>query len=146
MLLALVFFLIALPVIVVVVQLDDVSRDLTTNWAETSWAGGDSLLKPMSIEQSMEDVVAAVKHAASDLDRWELVGEGADTTSTVLAYVRTSRVFRCKDDVVVRVEEQGTSCLVTATSRSRVGGGDLGQNPRNLRALLGAIRERLGGH
>ena len=146
MLLALIFFLIALPVIVVVVQVDDFDRDLTANWAETSWAADDSLLRPISVVQPMEDVVAAIKSAADALARWELVGEQADTASTILEYVYTSRLFRFKDDIAVRVEDQETSRLITATSRSRVGKGDLGQNPRNLRALLGAVRERLGVH
>jgi uncharacterized protein (DUF1499 family) len=59
-------------------------------------------------------------------------------------FVRTSRIFRSEDDITVLVEDEQSHRGVSATSRSRFGNGDLGQNPRNLRALMGALRERLG--
>ena len=77
------------------------------------------------------------------MGRWTLAAEETEGTATVLRFVRTSRLFRFKDDVTVRIDEQADGCLITAVSRSRLGKGDLGQNRRNLRVLLNAVRMRL---
>jgi uncharacterized protein (DUF1499 family) len=143
MLPTLIVLLVVLPVVVVLVQVDDVRRDLTTNYAETSWGAADTLLRPLSTSEPTSSVVASIKDVASSLAGWELVDEEVKESEATLSFVRTSRLFRFKDDVRIRIDDRGTDRLVTATSRSRIGKGDLGQNPRNLRALLGAARKRL---
>jgi uncharacterized protein (DUF1499 family) len=52
-------------------------------------------------------------------------------------------LFRFKDDITVRVINRGSERVLAAKSRSRVGKGDLGQNPRNLKQLLEAVRTKL---
>jgi uncharacterized protein (DUF1499 family) len=51
--------------------------------------------------------------------------------------------MRYKDDIRLSIKPADSGSLLSAESRSRVGRGDLGQNPRNLRELLGAIRRGL---
>ena len=75
----------------------------------------------------------------------EIVGEASDGDSTLVMFVRTSRLFRFKDDITMRIEDQGRERVVTGESRSRVGKGDLGQNPRNLRRLMTELRAVLDG-
>ncbi len=143
-LLVLIVCFLALPLVVVLLQVDDLGRDFTTNVAETSWSAVDPALRPIAIELSTEGVVTAVKEVVTTLPRWTIVGEERDGGLAVLRFVRTSGLFRFKDDITVLVEDERSHRVVSATSRSRVGKGDLGQNPRNLRALMGAVRQRLG--
>jgi uncharacterized protein (DUF1499 family) len=143
-LLVLIACLLALPLAVVLLQVDDLGRDFTTNVAETSWSAADPALHPIATERSTDEIVVAIKEAASRLPRWTIVAEERDGGLAVLRFVRTSGLFRFKDDVTVLVEDERGRRVISATSRSRVGKGDLGQNPRNLRALMGAVRQRLG--
>ena len=89
---------------------------------------------------------------------WEFVGEGAvpeslsvaehaESPAIALHLVRSTRLIGFRDDVWVLLEERPDAGGVRlhAESRSRVGKGDLGQNPRNLRELLGWVRQELGG-
>ena len=79
--------------------------------------------------------------AASGLARWQLVEQNESGGIIQLHFVRATPLWRFKDDIRVRIAPAaGGGSLLTAESRSRVGKGDLGQNPRNLRELLGAIR------
>jgi uncharacterized protein (DUF1499 family) len=139
MLFALIFFLVALPVVAVLVQVDDFGRDLTTNWAETSWAASDTLLRPVRVDMTLGEAAELVKEAAQSLGRWEFLTEEASGAAIVLRYVRTSALFRFRDDITVRVEDDGNRRLVTVRSQSRIGRGDLGQNPRNIKELLAAV-------
>ena len=56
---------------------------------------------------------------------------------------RTTRVFRFVDDIHVKLsspDHSSTQSAVRATSRSRVGKGDFGQNARNLAQLMNGIQ------
>ncbi len=50
--------------------------------------------------------------------------------------VATTFWFRFKDDVVIRIQEQGNQTLIDARSLSRVGRGDAGQNALRLREFF----------
>ena len=52
---------------------------------------------------------------------------------------RRTRVFRFIDDITIEFHETTSGVRVEAESRSRVGKGDLGQNPRNLIELSKAL-------
>lgn len=136
--------LLALLLIVLVMTVDDWSRDLTTNHAETSPAAADPQLRPIVAEQSPADLADLVESVAEQLPNWSLQERQAGET-IVLKLVRTTPMFRFRDDITVRIApgETGTGALLSAESQSRVGRGDLGQNPRNLKALLDPLRERL---
>ncbi len=58
--------------------------------------------------------------------------------------VRTTPLFRFRDDVTVRVHADGDGTRAEVTSASRIGKGDLGQNPRNIKELLRAVDRETG--
>ena len=134
--------LLAAPLLVLAPQVDDWSRDLTTNLAETALGASDPRLRPLRVERPPEEVRAAIEAVAAELPGWAFVGEDAGR----LHFERTSGLFRFVDDVWVWVEvaEDG-ACVVQAKAQSRVGKGDLGQNPRTLDALLRALEAALPG-
>jgi uncharacterized protein (DUF1499 family) len=59
--------------------------------------------------------------------------------------VRKTRLFRFRDDVTARVRPDPGGARLELTSASRLGRGDLGQNPRNLEELLRAVDRQMGG-
>jgi len=134
--------LVALPLaIVLLTQVENWSRDLTTNFAVTDDSSPDPRLRPIRTQLSPGDLAARVEGEARKLPRWELAKHTANHLIE-LHFVRTTPMLRFQDDIRVRIEPspEGGS-LLTAESRSRVGKGDLGQNPRNLRELLEAVRK-----
>lgn len=119
---------------------EDWSRDLTQNTAETSDTAEDPLQRPMLLHRSVQESDELVEHAVHTLVRWELTGRETDGDAVVIHLVRTTALWHFKDDITVRVEPVDEGSRVTAKSQSRVGRGDLGQNPRNLRELFEALR------
>lgn len=136
---------IALLVLLVVLaaQVEDWSRDLTTNVAATDPHARDAGLHPILSAASLDDLVDVVRRSAQGLPRWELGELEQRRGRCTLRLRRTSALFRFVDDVTVVIEDQGDRRVISAESRSRLGKGDLGQNPRNLKALLGRVRELL---
>jgi len=129
--------------LVVALQVDDWGRDLTTNVAETAPDAAEPLLRPMTVSLTADEVAELVLGAAAALPRWRFVSEEVDNGTRRLRFVRTSRLFRFRDDITVWIDDVGAQRIVRARSASRVGNADLGQNPRNLRALMRALRDRV---
>jgi len=73
---------------------------------------------------------------ARELD-WEIVA--ADATAGRIEATDTTFWFGFKDDVVVRVEADGSGSRVDVRSVSRVGGSDVGTNAKRIRAYLRAL-------
>ena len=71
---------------------------------------------------------------------WEISAQ--DLQSLEIKAVVTSRIFRFKDDVTVRIEstESGGSRLFVR-SASRAGTGDLGANRRHIVEFLNTLRQ-----
>ena len=129
---------------VVAWQVDDWGRDLTTNRAATSIDAGDVSLRSLELPASTEEIRAAIIQFVERSESWEIgVGEDAndEKDGEVILLVRTSRLFRFADDVHVSLQPTAVGTRVDVASQSRVGKGDLGQNPRNIRKLLQALRE-----
>lgn len=122
------------------VTIDDWSRDFTTNYFVMTETARDPALRPILFERPSGEVVVAVQEAALRIKNWELVGTVKMDDTTMIAFERTSRVLRFKDDIIVRVEDLGNRCRVGGESRSRREHGDLGQNPRNLRRILSELQ------
>jgi uncharacterized protein (DUF1499 family) len=131
--------------VAVVIQIDDWSRDLATNIAETRLDAANPDLRPLSADRSLSSLADLIAVEGSALPRWTLIGRQVTDSLIELHFVRTTRLFRFRDDITVRVADLGDRREVTAISRSRVGHGDLGQNPRNLEELLRTLRSRLSG-
>jgi uncharacterized protein (DUF1499 family) len=87
-------------------------------------------------------LIPAVRRAVDGLPRWSL--EAAAEGGEVRA-VRKTRLFRFRDYVTARVHPDPDGARLELKSASRLGRGDLGQNPRNLEELLRAIDRETGG-
>jgi uncharacterized protein (DUF1499 family) len=90
-----------------------------------------------------ERLLPAVRRAIEGLPRWSL--EPAEGSESEVRAVRKTRLFRFKDDVTARVHPDPAGARLALTSASRLGRGDLGQNPRNLEELLRAVDRETGG-
>ena len=128
---------------ILAVQIDDWGRDLTTNHAETSLDAEDQALRPLASDRSVDETCAAIEAAAKTLPRWELVGRSDEGGVATLDFVRTTRLLRFKDDIKLRVEPAAGGAIIHGQSQSRIGKGDLGQNPRNLKEILSATQQQL---
>ena len=87
-----------------------------------------------------DELEETVKEAVESLARWRFEG----SEGRKLHAVRESRLFRFTDDVTVSLSARVTGSEVVFESASRMGKGDLGQNPRNLRGLIEAVDRLLG--
>ena len=131
-----------IPIVWIVMLIDDWSRDFTTNYAVTSVHAEDPRLRPVMTELSSSTVSETLVAWVAGKRAWQMESTETDATGVVRMHlVRTTFVFGFKDDIHVTIKPSSSSgSTVTAESRSRIGKGDLGQNPRNLRELLDAIR------
>ncbi|QIN82609.1 DUF1499 domain-containing protein [Rubrobacter tropicus] len=88
-----------------------------------------------------ELLLAAFQNAIETLPRWTV----GPSEKSELKAVRKTRLFRFRDDVKIQISADETGSRADLTSASRIGKGDLGQNPRNLKELLRAV-EREAPH
>ncbi|MEX2175296.1 MAG: DUF1499 domain-containing protein [Pirellulaceae bacterium] len=116
--------------VVLLTHVEDWSRDLTTNHAATTL---DSPLNPGDLARQTIAAVAEIPH-------WQLIDQATEAATIRLHFVRTTGLLRFQDDIRVRIEPAAGGSRLSAESRSRLGKGDLGQNPRNLRELLDRLR------
>lgn len=128
--------------------IDDWSRDLATNVAATSANAGNLSLRPIESDQQPIKLAELVCTAAGGIPGWEFLSQEESADEITLHFVRTTRWMRFKDDITVHIrpihaERQSPHCQVSAESKSRIGKGDLGQNPRNLAELMDRLRTLL---
>lgn len=123
--------------------IDDWSRDLTTNFAATSEDAKRPALRPIHSPRSPAQLAEIVVAAARQIPRWELVEQQESDDGVQLHFVRTTPLLRFKDDIRITIARRDGESLLTAQSQSRIGKGDLGQNPRNLIELLAPVRKAL---
>lgn len=90
-------------------------------------------LQTLNYTQSKSELVEATKQAIDHLG-WQLVNIDADQ-GIVEATDRTMW-FGFKDDVIVRITDNGSKRLVDIRSKSRVGGSDLGKNAERIHKLI----------
>jgi hypothetical protein len=140
------------PAVVVIVAagwlgatVDDWSRDFEENHAEIGDDSTDPTLRPLRSERSAADLAEGLKWAARRIGTWELTGTSQDGNTTVVTFVRRAWFLGPATDVTLRIEDHGRRRVITGESRSRNGFGDLGQNPRNLRRILGELQAVLQG-
>jgi uncharacterized protein (DUF1499 family) len=127
---------------------DDWSRDLTTNTAATSATAKNPSLRPIESNRPPAELAELISTTAGKIPGWEFVTQEEGRDAIVLHFVRTTRLMRFKDDITVQIRPTaGQSSLtrweVSAESKSRVGKGDFGQNPRNLAELMDRLRDLL---
>lgn len=122
---------------------DDWRRDFTQNRAATSNEAADPALRPLEARLPPVEVARLVEQAVADLPRWSEVSRRETGGSYEIQFARRTRWLGFVDDITVRIESIGGGSRVHAESQSRVGRGDLGQNPRNLKELLKGLEDRL---
>jgi hypothetical protein len=92
-------------------------------------------LTPRQYPQSEAAVTQATRAAVERLPRWSLGGAGRGPGGSEVQAVAGTPIG-LKHDVTVRIRREGGGTRVSVRSRSRTGPWDLGQNARNIRALL----------
>ncbi|MFL5347029.1 MAG: DUF1499 domain-containing protein [Hyalangium sp.] len=79
---------------------------------------------------------------AREQPRWQVTV--VDPQARTFEGVAESRLFRFRDDFVVRVRPDGQGSRVDMRSKSRVGKGDLGANAQRIEQFLQALAPRVG--
>jgi len=107
------------------------------NWAELD-EPGDAELSHIVLPVPPEETLRRIEAAVATLPRWRV--EHADAGTGQLHLTRRTRLFRFVDDIRLRLEAVAGGTRLHGRSQSRVGRIDLGQNRRNLKQLLAALR------
>jgi hypothetical protein len=95
-------------------------------------------LKPLRLEEPPAAVYDRALDEARSHEGWALTREDRDRLT--FEGVATSKVFRFRDDFVVRVKPDGTGSIVDMRSKSRDGLGDRGVNAARIREFLGGLQ------
>jgi uncharacterized protein (DUF1499 family) len=111
-------------------------RWLYTNVAATSADDPDPELRPVLLSISIEEGKEKISQSLCVLPRWTTSNWEGHT----LHATHSTQTMNFIDDVTVTVTPTKSGILVNATSASRVGIGDLGQNERNIKELLNALK------
>jgi len=94
------------------------------------------------IQSSLEPVQAYTR-ARQLIKRfgWQILNE--DQNAGILEAVAVTRLFRFRDDVVVRITKQNIGSRIDIRSASRLGVSDFGTNARRIRAFIHAFNAEL---
>ena len=122
-------------------RIDNWKRDLTTNQARLSDDAVDEQLRPPLVVGTPTEVAERIASWADQQGRWKLVSQQKIDQGVKVKLTRTTSLMRFTDDIDVVLRAEGDSTRVQAQSQSRVGKGDLGQNPRNLKELVGHLMQ-----
>ena len=122
-------------------RIDNWKRDLTTNQARLSDDAVDEQLRPPLILGTPTEVAERIARWIDQQARWKLVSQQKIEQGVEMKLTRTTLIMRFVDDVDVFLRAEGDSTRVKAQSQSRIGKGDLGQNPRNLKELVGHLMQ-----
>jgi uncharacterized protein (DUF1499 family) len=83
--------------------------------------------------------------AVANAMQWEIVA--TDSSAGRIEATATTRVFRFKDDVVIRIRPRDSGSRLDIRSVSRIGGSDLGKNASRIRDFIARLRESIApGH
>lgn len=93
-------------------------------------------LKTLTYTQSKSELMKATVQAISNLG-WELVNSDAD--KGIIEATDSTMWFGFKDDVVIRVTDNGNERLLDIRSKSRVGGSDLGENTERIHDFINEL-------
>lgn len=121
------------------IQVEDWSRDLSTNFAATSAESDDPLLRTLVLSASPEAVAEAIEAFSTDTSLWNVEKKEEQNGGYLLTMTHSTRVIGFIDDVQVFIEPLDDGAQVDLSSQSRVGKGDLGQNPRNIREITSML-------
>lgn len=111
-------------------RVDDWGRDWTTNSAQDNFAVPN---------RTIDSAVKQVQHWADGKSNWHVSSEQRTDTEAKMHLTRSTSVWKFTDDVHLTIRLSDAGVTIEATSKSRIGKGDLGQNPRNLAELATAF-------
>lgn len=132
--------IVILSVTLVALQVDDWKRDLSTNHATTDVDSSNPNMRPLTTSLSLKESEEVVRRVARKLNRWQFVDASDTDDKKVVHLTRTSFLFRFVDDIHVTLSPAEEETLIELESQSRIGKGDLGQNPRNIQAFMKELR------
>ena len=126
--------IVAVCCVAILLTVDDWSRDWTTNHAKIE----------VTVVGTEQEIANRIRQWSETNGAWTLIKTTeTDQAKLTIELTRTSMVLRFVDDISVTLTRNGDlKCDVVAESRSRIGKGDLGQNPRNLAQLRSAIEAK----
>jgi len=124
--------------------IEDWGRDFVARHARIE-EGSAHGLDPLVSARPTRELAIGLRWAGARIGNWEYIGQTSDSGTTLVVFVRTHRLLRMRDDVVMRIEDEGDRRVVTGESRGRMAVGDLGRNRRNLRRILTELRGVLQG-
>ena len=119
---------------------DDWRRDFTSTSASLQQGDPDAGLQPLHLTASAAEIASHIQQWSEDQPLWEFHQANRQNGQTQIHLTRTTPICRFVDDIHVTLRGDRNGCRVNAESKSRVGIGDLGQNPRNLKELVSALR------
>ena len=90
-------------------------------------------LQTLNYPQSKSELVEATKQVINNLG-WQLVN--IDANQGIIEATDRTMWFGFKDDVIVRITDNGSKRLVDIRSKSRVGGSDLGKNAERIHGFI----------
>ena len=90
-------------------------------------------LQTLHYPQSKSELVEATKQVIDHLG-WQLVN--IDANQGIIEATDRTMWFGFKDDVIVRITDNGSERLVDIRSKSRVGGSDLGKNAERIHGFI----------
>ncbi|QDT12600.1 hypothetical protein K239x_46100 [Planctomycetes bacterium K23_9] len=122
-----VLVVVAIAVGAVCWRVDDWSRDWTENRAEQTFE-----LQEGSVAETAERIANWV----AGQSRWTVESKDMPSPSeTQMHLIRSTALFKFTDDIHVTIRQLDAGVVIETVSESRIGKGDLGQNPRNLTEL-----------
>lgn len=90
-------------------------------------------IKALSYAQPKADLILAVEQVVRNLE-WTLIN--VDAGNGIIEATDTTTWFGFKDDVVVRVSDEGSERIIDVRSKSRVGSSDLGKNAERIGTFI----------
>jgi uncharacterized protein (DUF1499 family) len=99
-------------------------------------------LKPLRVDAPPDAVFQQALALAREQPRWQVTA--VEPQARTFEGLVETRLFRFRDDFVVRVRPDGEGTRVDMRSKSRVGKGDLGANARRVEQFLQALATRAG--
>jgi uncharacterized protein (DUF1499 family) len=97
-------------------------------------------LKPLSVNATPDEVFQKALALAREQPGWQVTA--VDPQARQFEGFVETRLFRFRDDFVVRVRPDGAGSRVDMRSKSRVGKGDLGANAQRIGLFLEALAAR----
>ncbi len=120
-------------------QIENWKRDLSINYASLDAESDDPSMHPPVVAETIPEVADRIAMWAEQTPLWAIESKEVSDQQAKIHLTRTTRIFRWVDDIHVQLSQVDGGVRVDAESKSRVGKGDLGQNPRNLRQLVAAL-------